>query len=70
MNLSGNKGRLVGLTREISLRWNETKDHWRDARAEEFDRRFMAELNASVGRTVLIIDKLDELLKKVRTDCE
>ena len=70
MNLSGNKGRLTGLTREISLRWSETKEHWRDARSEEFDRRFMQELNASVSRTVMIVDKLDELLKKVRSDCE
>jgi hypothetical protein len=70
MNLSGNKSRLVGLTREILLRWSETKNHWRDARSEEFDHRFMAELDASVSRTVLILDKLDELLKKVRSDCE
>jgi hypothetical protein len=70
MNLSGNKSRLVGLTREIMLRWNETKVSWRDARADEFDHRFMAELDAQVNRTVLIVDKLDELLKKVRSDCE
>ena len=70
MNLSGNKGRLVGLTRDISLRWSETKDHWRDAKSEEFDRRFMAELSAGVNRTVLILEKLEELLKKVRSDCE
>jgi hypothetical protein len=70
MNLSGNKARLTGLTREISLRWEETKVHWRDARSEEFDRRFMGELSASVNRAVLIIEKLDEVLKKVRSDCE
>lgn len=70
MNLSGNKGRLVGLTREILLRWADTKESWRDARSEEFDRRFMAELDASVNRSVLILDKLDELLRKVRNDCE
>jgi hypothetical protein len=70
MNLSGNKGRLVGLTREISLRWGETQAHWRDAKSDEFDRRFMQELSASVNRTVLIIEKLDEVLKKVRKDCE
>jgi hypothetical protein len=70
MNLSGNKGRLVGLTRDIMLRWSETKNYWRDARSDEFDRRFMAELDASVNRTVMIVDKLEELLKKVRSDCE
>lgn len=70
MNLSGNKSRLVGLTRDISLRWAETKNFWHDAKSEEFERRFMAELDASVNRAVLIVDKLDELLKKVRSDCE
>jgi hypothetical protein len=70
MNLSGNKGRLTGLTREILLRWEDTKSHWHDARSEEFDRRFMQELFASVNRTILIVEKLDEVLRKVRSDCE
>jgi len=70
MNLSGNKGRLTGLTREIMLRWEDTKSHWHDTRSEEFDRRFMQELAAQVGRTVMIVEKLDEVLKKVRSDCE
>jgi hypothetical protein len=70
MNLSGNKGRLTGLTREILLRWSETKNHWRDAKSEEFERHFLAELSASVNRTVVIMEKLDEVLKKVRSDCE
>ncbi|HUC84288.1 MAG TPA: hypothetical protein VL970_03775 [Candidatus Acidoferrales bacterium] len=70
MNLSGNKSRLGGLTRDISLRWSETKNYWRDSKSEEFERRFMAELSANVNRTLLIVEKLDELLKKVRSDCE
>ena len=70
MNLSGNKGRLTGLTRDLLLRWSETKNFWRDAKSEEFERRFLTELSAGVGRTVLIVEKLDELLKKVRSDCE
>ncbi len=70
MNLSGNKGRLNALTRDILLRWSETKNYWRDAKSDEFERRFMAELSANVNRTVLIVEKLDEVLKKVRSDCE
>ena len=70
MNLSGNKGRLVGLTRDISLRWADTRNYWRDAKSDEFDHRFMAELDAAVVRAVTILDKLDEVLKKVRSDCE
>jgi hypothetical protein len=70
MNLTGNKSRLAGLTREINLRWEETKNYWRDAKSDEFERKYMVELGASVNRTLLIVEKLDELLKKVRSDCE
>lgn len=70
MSMSGNKGRLVGLTRDISLQWAETKNFWRDAKSAEFEHRFMAELSANVNRAVMILDQLDELLKKVRSDCE
>ena len=70
MNLSGNRGRLVGLTRELLLRWEETKNFWRDAKSEEFERKYIVELSAHVNRSVLVLEQLEELLKKVRSDCE
>ena len=70
MSMSGSKSRLAGLTRELSLQWTETRHHWRDAKSEEFEQRFMAELSAHVNRTVMVLEQLEELLKKVRSDCE
>jgi len=70
MNLSGSKSRLIGATKELSLKWEWTKDHWRDQKAMEFEHRFLQELFADLDKTVIIVDKLDELLKKVRSDCE
>ncbi len=70
MSMSGNKGRIVGLTRDISLQWAETKNYWRDAKSEEFERRFMNELSEHVSRAVVVLEQLEELLKKARSDCE
>jgi hypothetical protein len=70
MNLSSGRSRLIGLTRELSTHWEETKTHWRDAKSQEFEQRYLQELFAHVDRTVLILEKLDELFKKVRNDCE
>ena len=70
MNLSGNKGRLIGLTRELMLQWDETKNHWRDAKAAEFERNYMVELSAHVNRATMVLEQLEELLTKVRSDCE
>jgi hypothetical protein len=70
VSLSGSKSRIVGVTKELSLRWAETKDDWRDAKCQEFEKRYMQELFARVDRAVLVIEKLDEVLAKVRKDCE
>ena len=70
MSLSGSKNRLVAITNELSNRWDETKNYWRDAKSQEFEQRYMSELFANVDKTVTVMDKLNELLTKVKNDCE
>ena len=70
MNLSGSKSRLVASARELSQKWAETKNYWRDEKSTEFEHRYLEDLLIRVDKTVAIIEKLDEILKKVRSDCE
>ena len=70
MNLSGNRGRLIGLTRELSLQWDETKNFWRDVKSDEFERKYIVELSAHVNRATMVLEQLEELVKKVRSECE
>ena len=37
MNLSGSRNRLIAVTKEISTRWDETGNYWRDAKSREFE---------------------------------
>jgi hypothetical protein len=70
MNLSGSRSRLSALSKELNVRWLETKHYWRDAKSQEFESRFMDDLLARVDKTVTVVEKLDQLLSKVRKDCE
>ena len=70
MSMAGSKARLVGLTKELSLKWDDTKNYWRDAKAQEFERKYLQELFIGMDKAIAVIEKLDELLKKVRSDCE
>ena len=70
MNLSGSRSRLAALSKELHLRWVETKHYWRDGKSQEFENRFMDDLLARVDKTVTVVEKLDQLLSKVRKDCE
>jgi len=70
MSLSASRNRLVAITKELRTRWDETKNAWRDAKSQEFERRYLSELYANVDRTVTVMEKLNELLTKVKNDCE
>jgi len=70
MSLAGSKARLTGSTKELWLHWEETRNYWKDAKSEEFQHLYLEELFLGVDRAVTVVEKLDELLEKVRKDCE
>ena len=70
MNLSGTKNRLTALTKELAVQWDETKNHWWDAKTQEFERRYISELFVNVDRTVTALEQLNEILNTVSKDCE
>ncbi len=70
MSIAANGKSLVMATRELSQKWVVTRDCWRDAKSEEFERKYLAELTASVDKAAAVIDQLDKLVMKVRSDCE
>jgi hypothetical protein len=70
VSVVGNRGRLASSAKDLSHKWAETKNYWRDRKCEEFEGKYLQELFAQVNRTLTVMEKLEEILKKVRTDCE
>ncbi len=70
MSMRASSTRLTSAARELSNRWQETRHYWRDAKADEFERRYLQELLATVERTVGIMEQLDKLLNNIKKDCE
>lgn len=70
MSMGAGKVRLIALTKELLLKWEQTKEHWQDAKSLEFERKYLGELQVSVDKAVDVIEQLDKLSTKVRSDCE
>jgi len=70
MSAGSSKSRLAAAAQELALKWEDTKNYWRDEKSAEFERKYLQELFVGVDKAAAVIDKLDELLKKVRSDCE
>lgn len=70
MNISSNGKLLATATKDLSVRWSETADAWKDTKAREFEQRYLAELISAVERAVPVFDDLEKLVSRVRNDCE
>lgn len=70
MSLHDSRSRLMALARDLSVHWQEARESWSDAKSDEFERRFLDELFASVERAGTALEQLDEIVTKARKDCE
>ena len=70
MSAVGSKNKLIAATKELALKWQDTKTYWRDDKSAEFERAYLQELFINVDKAVSVMEKLDELLTKIRKDCE
>lgn len=70
MNTSANGKQLVAATKDLVRRWEETKESWQDAKASEFEQKYLFELVAAMERAAPVFDDLDKLLNRIRSDCE
>jgi hypothetical protein len=70
MSASGSKGLLLDATRQLQARWAETRAAWRDHKAADFEEQYLADLTSNVHTALRVIDELEQLLQKVRADCE
>ena len=70
MSLKASKAKLARATRDLTMRWEQTRGTWRDQQAEKFERTFMAPLPDNISSAVLIIDELDQVLNKIKKSCE
>ena len=70
MSISDSKGLLTGATRQLQEHWQEALSSWRDRKAEEFEKLYLADLAAGVNSAVKAIEELERLLHKVHADCD
>jgi hypothetical protein len=70
MSARSSAANLVQAVKDISREWEETSSFWRDVKSLEFEAKYLEELPHHVARAVGVMQELDGLLNKVRSDCE
>lgn len=68
--MTGASNRLTALTKELFREWEQTRQFWNDDKSREFEERFINELMAGARQTTNSIEILEQVLNKVRSECE
>ncbi len=70
MSIAASRSRLIALTRELAQHWQTTREAWTDAKRDEFERTYLVNLFTAVDRAGNALEQLDEVVTRVRRDCE
>ncbi len=70
MSTRASAANLVQAAKDLSLQWQQTKSYWNDIKSQEFEQTYLESLPEDVARAVSVMTDLDELIRKVRKDCE
>ncbi len=70
MSANLSTARLARITKDLAETWHQTQEKWQDVKCQEFERTYMDPLFKSVNASLPLIEELNRILRKVRTDCE
>lgn len=70
MNTRVNAANLAQAAKILMLDWTRTKEQWRDVKSREFEEQFLANLPHHMARAGAVMEEIDNLLRKVKSDCE
>ncbi len=68
--MNATTARLAALTKDLWARWQYTRESWSDSKSLEFERQYLQELTGSVDKAVNVMEELEKVLTRIKSDCE
>lgn len=62
--------RLQKSSKILKERWADTREHWRDATAQQFEEQYLRELGEKVQLALAAVDRLSEVLQRAEKDLQ
>ncbi len=69
MGVDFSRTRLQQTLKELNLRWEKANVDWDDKVSREFQDTYIRQLEPKVKATMDAMEKMSELLKRLKRDC-
>lgn len=67
--MSAGSARLKHALKNLREHWDATKEQWNDGVARDFEKNHLVPVDQQVNTALHGMDKISEVLQKVRHDC-
>jgi hypothetical protein len=67
--MSAGSTKLQYALKNLRLRWEETQEMWSDAVRVDFETRHLHPVETQVSATVRAMEKIDEIMLKMKQEC-
>jgi len=69
LSMQSSKAKIHHAFKELTVAWAEAREQWNDPASDHFRERFLDPLEARVRAAVGAIERMDEVMAKVKRDC-
>jgi len=70
MGMHEGRARLGKSVKELAARWNETKSHWSDTTAKQFEMNHLLNIEMDAKQAFSAMDAMIQVLQQIKRDCE
>lgn len=70
MSVTSGQGNLRQASKDLRVRWTDTKAAWHDQNSRRFEEKYLVPLLGRLRTVELAMGQMATVLRKVRGDCE
>ena len=69
MSVAGSKVKLSSAIRDLRIRWDQTREGWKDAASESIEQDYIAPFEREVRTAIKALETMSEVMIAIRKDC-
>jgi hypothetical protein len=70
MSVDAAKAKLNRSLKDLLGHWQRTRSDWNDVRSRQFEEKVITEIEMDVRSSLGALDRMGEVVRRVRRDCE
>jgi thymidylate synthase len=61
---------MAAATKQLWRSWDNARQEWRDAKADDFEKKYLVELQATVDRAGVVLNQIEKIISQAQEECE